>query len=300
MNDRCSILVINATGKEAASLGAQLAEPDVELTVVPDGFKALAVCKLRSPDMAVFIDCEKGMQAKDFYARVQSDPQTSVISVLLAGQELTSNKNMICFPQNAGCSALVVAIRLMLRERRFSSAVKENEAEVKDLQLTEKNTNFKRQRFIREFINMEILQCQRYGMPMSLIMVLPDKANLEKNMGIPVDTEVLYEHLSVIIYKICRISDQIVRLPNDELAVFLPSTLLDGAVDLAERLRSTLEGCTFVFNNFSSYVTASLGVSMLDKNDTDARKLMAYAQSAMHKAIQSGGNITMVAEQELS
>jgi diguanylate cyclase (GGDEF)-like protein len=78
--------------------------------------------------------------------------------------------------------------------------------------------------------------------------------------------------------------------------VILPGTGLDGAYELAERIREGIEGLRLTILGVDDAeplrVTASLGAAALPASGTDARALVAAADEALYQAKRAGKNQT--------
>ena len=91
-----------------------------------------------------------------------------------------------------------------------------------------------------------------------------------------------------------RGSDMLFRIGGEEFVILLSDTNLAGAELLAERIRSSIERHTLVFDMETIKVTASLGVSALMKDDA-ANAFIKRADAAMYKAKNTGRNRVVVA-----
>ena len=87
-----------------------------------------------------------------------------------------------------------------------------------------------------------------------------------------------------------RPQDLVARLGGDEFALILPHCMLHDAVDVAERLRRSLETCGFVWDDRRFAVTASIGVTCIDDVSTTLEQAMRRADSACYRAKEYGRN----------
>jgi len=86
-----------------------------------------------------------------------------------------------------------------------------------------------------------------------------------------------------------RGSDIVFRYGGEEFVILLSDTDIDGAKQMAERIRKSIENHTIAYGMETLKLTASLGVSSLRGNDNSA-SLLKRADSAMYKAKDNGRN----------
>ncbi|MCU7966566.1 MAG: GGDEF domain-containing protein, partial [gamma proteobacterium symbiont of Bathyaustriella thionipta] len=90
-----------------------------------------------------------------------------------------------------------------------------------------------------------------------------------------------------------RPSDMIARIGGEEFAVLLPDTSQEGAVKIAEQLRTDIQALDIPHSG-SNYkaVTISLGVAITDNSDQthSSAKLYQMADEALYEAKNSGRN----------
>jgi diguanylate cyclase (GGDEF)-like protein len=92
--------------------------------------------------------------------------------------------------------------------------------------------------------------------------------------------------------------DEPARYGGEELAVVLPGTDLEGAYNLAERVRAGIEELALPLLDRDGIlrVTASFGVATLPGSAEDTRDLVAAADEALYRAKRAGKNRTVRAE----
>jgi diguanylate cyclase (GGDEF)-like protein len=66
--------------------------------------------------------------------------------------------------------------------------------------------------------------------------------------------------------------------------------MLDGAVELSERLRQQIQDHTFVFQQDKIQVTISIGIAELSDEDRNAGELLKRADERLYQAKNSGRN----------
>ena len=107
----------------------------------------------------------------------------------------------------------------------------------------------------------------------------------------------MLRRVAEVVRESCRESDVPVRYGGEELALILPHTDLDGAHDIAERVRAAIEGLAVPRLDHQGWlkVTVSAGVAA----SAEGRKqiLVAAADGALYVAKRSGKNRTVLADE---
>jgi diguanylate cyclase (GGDEF)-like protein len=80
------------------------------------------------------------------------------------------------------------------------------------------------------------------------------------------------------------------RYGGEEFVLVLPETGKDQALQVAERLRQRVEGCTFQFADRRIPVTVSLGVGAFTAEEMDEQALIEMADRNLYRAKESGRN----------
>jgi diguanylate cyclase (GGDEF)-like protein len=80
------------------------------------------------------------------------------------------------------------------------------------------------------------------------------------------------------------------RLGGDEFAILLPHASIDAATEIAERLRSSIEGLEIVHGPVRIRVTASLGVAPAEMSAPDWDNLLMRCDQALYAVKRKGGN----------
>ncbi|NBW98482.1 GGDEF domain-containing protein [bacterium] len=101
---------------------------------------------------------------------------------------------------------------------------------------------------------------------------------------------VLKEVCSLIKNKLIRGKDSLGRYGGEEFALLLPDTPLQIAVDIAERIRTTIEKTQFRFDIQDIPVTISMGLSSRDSTTKSHGDLLATADKALYDAKNQGRN----------
>jgi len=92
-----------------------------------------------------------------------------------------------------------------------------------------------------------------------------------------------------------RASDTVGRLGGDEFLALLPETTLDGAREVAEKLRMALREPYDLGKGTTATVGASVGIAVFPQHGTDAEDLQRAADGALYHSKREGKNRISVA-----
>ena len=156
---------------------------------------------------------------------------------------------------------------------------------------------FNRRRF-QEAMATEVERSKRFGQAVGLVLLdLDDFKAVNDTYGHQQGDLVLRE-VARVLRERSREIDAPARYGGEELAVVLPGTDLEGAYNLAERVRAGIEELELPLleGNGALRVTASFGVATLPGSADDTRGLVAAADEALYRAKRAGKNRTVRAE----
>lgn len=116
--------------------------------------------------------------------------------------------------------------------------------------------------------------------------------------------DLVLTRLVTLIKEQVRACDIVARYGGEEFVVVLPSVTIDGAVEIAERLRCAVEDDSYITCGQGLKVTVSIGVQSLSGLEGDnsmgakdiAVKLLDDADKALYKAKTSGRNQVVVCQ----
>ncbi|MEA2492226.1 MAG: hypothetical protein QOJ29_137 [Thermoleophilaceae bacterium] len=148
---------------------------------------------------------------------------------------------------------------------------------------------------VREFhsrLDGEIDRAERFGTPLSLVMLDIDKfKSVNDTYGHQQGDRVLVE-VARVMRRLSRDVDLPARYGGEEMAVVLPQTDLAGAEQGAERMRAAIEGMQINRLDGGGLlpITASFGVASFPAEATDKTALIAAADAALYRAKRGGRN----------
>jgi len=175
--------------------------------------------------------------------------------------------------------------------RQIALAVAKAElvAEVQRLAVTDDLMGLYNYRGLMDLGAQEVDRAQRYGRPLSAIMMDIDRfKTLNDTYSHIVGNEILCR-LAERCRQVVRDADIVTRYGGDELCILLVETDDVTALHVAERIRQSVAGAPFLVSVGAIPATVSLGVSALKPGET-LNQLIARADRGLYHAKEGGRN----------
>lgn len=299
-----SILVVDDEQSQIDLIGDALKSAGYMVASAVDGFKAIAACKVRMPDL-ILLDLQMPlMSGLDVFKRLRSDEKTREIPIIFLRRkgerpsELAEAEDEYwVVSKPVAREELLSRVKTALREHILKAELRRKDLQLRELSLTDPLTSFRSPRYLAEFLRAELAQCRRYKVPLSLVILEVDKYREILATRGQAGCNNLMAQIASFINSQNREADILVRLSESELGLFLTHTDMQGAVEVAERLREAVAVTEFTSMDRKFNATVSIGVAQLaDFMDDAGKVLISYARSAVEQARTAGGNMTLIAE----
>src|SRR5437868_4032004 len=152
-------------------------------------------------------------------------------------------------------------------------------------------TQIHNQRYLIEFLDRELARSARHHRPLALIMFDIDWfKTINDELG-HLGGDFTLRELAGVVKQTVRREDLFARYGGEEFALVLVETGLDGAADVAERIRSSVESHPFRFEDKPFALTVSLGVAFTDGDAAlTAAGLLRQADDKLYQAKRAGRN----------
>ena len=153
---------------------------------------------------------------------------------------------------------------------------------------------------VRQFhgaLEHELERARRFESPLGLVMLdIDDFKRVNDTYGHQ-QGDVVLSSVARALRDLSRDIDEPARYGGEEMAVILPQTDLEGASQLAERMREAVEELRVprVDGEGHLSVTASFGVASIPFSAGDKESLIAAADAALYRAKRGGKNRVAVA-----
>ena len=166
--------------------------------------------------------------------------------------------------------------------------------EVQNLALTDALTGLYNRRGLFEIGHIEFSRICRLERPFSVIMIDIDHfKRVNDKYGHPVGDQMLIFLASELRSSI-RGTDIVGRYGGEEFAIFLSGSDGKAAMELAQRLRATIEKTPFHVGEAEISITLSLGVAEYNENNPNLETMVARADQALYVAKHKGRNQVVV------
>ena len=150
-------------------------------------------------------------------------------------------------------------------------------------------------RYLDRHLSEECARARRFNLPLSVLLLDIDHfKRINDTFGHPAGDQVLAAFAGLVKQQL-REPDIVTRYGGEEFMVIATQTPRQGAVDLAERLRTTVESQRFSLHNVAGgtakiSLTCSIGVASFGNEIDHAEKLILAADENMYRAKHQGRN----------
>ncbi|HEX9077441.1 MAG TPA: sensor domain-containing diguanylate cyclase, partial [Anaerolineae bacterium] len=162
--------------------------------------------------------------------------------------------------------------------------------DVQQLAITDELTGIYNRRGLYQFGEREVERARRFHRPLSAIMFDIDHFKWVNDRHSHAAGDQVLRALAECSQKNARHLDILGRYGGEEFVLLLPETDIPTASQVAERLRSSIQNTTVVFEGHEICVTASLGIAELTLAMADLSALIAAADNALLAAKDAGRN----------
>jgi diguanylate cyclase (GGDEF)-like protein/PAS domain S-box-containing protein len=190
-----------------------------------------------------------------------------------------------CFVSHqAGQRLIVVGIAEDITEK------KQLEDDLQRLATTDVLTQSSNRRHFFECAQREFEQARLQGTPMAFLLLDVDDFKLVNDTYGHQEGDVVLQRIAECGRKTLRRGDLFGRIGGEEFAAVFPGCAPDMAKQIAERLQREIQRLVFPHGEKSFGITASQGLTNLDKQDQGLEALYARADAAMYQAKRQGKN----------
>lgn len=205
--------------------------------------------------------------------------------------DMVDGRWMLVSEQLLPSGELLLQAKNITRQKVLESQLQSSVSTLRNLALTDELTQLANRRSFRASVEQEQERYRAEHDPVDVALIIIDldhfKRVNDKYSHLAGD-QVLKE-LAIRMKQTLRAHDMIGRLGGEEFAVFLGNIDMQGAMQIAKRLKDIISDTPVEFEGQKIHVTASLGVD-LDSAESTFEKLYAAADAALYDAKAAGRN----------
>jgi diguanylate cyclase (GGDEF)-like protein len=176
---------------------------------------------------------------------------------------------------------------------RFTITMEQSLLKLEQLSTTDQLTGLYNRRYLETVLATESERAERYDSPFSVLIADIDHFKLINDQYGHAEGDVILQEISRSLENSCRSTDIICRWGGEEFLILSPGVELDGAITLAEKLRTAVFSLSFhqrlSISSPNPVGTLSIGVSQFRKKEATGN-LLIRADDALYQAKQRGRN----------
>jgi diguanylate cyclase (GGDEF)-like protein len=191
-------------------------------------------------------------------------------------------------------------LRLRRKELELEKALDEvvkQQRLFKQLSITDELTGLYNRRHLNTILNQEFQRSLRHNNDLSCLMLDLDYFKKVNDKYGHDFGDIVLRTFSSIVEEFIRSSDFAFRFGGEEFLILLPETNIEGAKQVAEKIRLRMTHEKIISDNIEATVKVSIGVaSMHHNNPENSDRLLAFADKALYTAKECGRNQVRIFE----
>jgi diguanylate cyclase (GGDEF)-like protein len=181
-------------------------------------------------------------------------------------------------------------LQVLANQLAVSLANAESVRRLEELATTDGLTGCLNKRTFLDELDRRIKAAERFGRKLSLVVTDIDHFKAVNDTYGHATGDVVIKELGAILKRVKRETDLVARFGGEEFCVLCEETDIEGAVQLAERVREVLSEKVFQTELGKLRVTASLGVATFPMHAKSAHELFETTDKALYAAKHAGRN----------
>jgi diguanylate cyclase (GGDEF)-like protein/PAS domain S-box-containing protein len=191
-----------------------------------------------------------------------------------------------------------VSIRTdITRQKQIQKAFERTNKQLQKLSQLDDLTGIANRRAYEKHAEIEIQSAHRTDKSLSLLVIdIDDFKSVNDNLGHDTGDFVLRQVAQKISESLPRTTDFVARFGGEEFVVLMPSTKVEGAYRVAERIRNNINKINILISGSKQpeHITVSIGCANLVGLNLDKNLLFKQADTALYQAKNSGKNKSVI------
>lgn len=161
---------------------------------------------------------------------------------------------------------------------------------LRDSSLRDGATHLYNRRFLEEFIDKTTEQALRSHLTYSILMIDIDYFKMVNDTYGHDSGDIVIKTLAEILQQNVRKADLPIRYGGEEFLVLLHNTTPEGALQVAQKIRTAFAAKKYQFGSDSVEKTLSIGISHFPSDADSIWKVIKFADLALYEAKHTGRN----------
>jgi diguanylate cyclase (GGDEF)-like protein len=170
---------------------------------------------------------------------------------------------------------------------------------LRDSSLRDGATRLYNRRFMEEFIDKTVDQSLRTNDSYAILMIDIDYFKMVNDTYGHDSGDVVIRALAEILQSSVRQSDLPIRYGGEEFLIFLHNTTKEGAVSVADKIRTQFSAQKFQFGSETVQKTLSIGIAHFPADADSIWKVIKFADVALYEAKHTGRNRVVEFKKEM-
>jgi len=304
---RGRILVVEDSRVQAERVGRVLTREGYDVSFAPDGANAVRQVMVSAPDVLLLDLVLPDQNGIEVLRKLKRLPGAFFPVIIFSSQDdLKARVNGLrngaedYVSKEADDTELLARVGAMLRIKELQDRLHDMNDKLERLSVTDGLTELFNHRHFQTRLREEFGRAQRYGDPLSLLMIDLDRFKAVNDQWLHTFGDKVLREVAVLIRNSVRDHDVSARYGGEEFAVILPKTHLANALHVARRISRAIAEHRFVVDGVRDAatdlpqeigITCSCGVASFPGPEvTSPELLVKRADEALFRAKDAGRN----------
>lgn len=295
------VLVVDDLNINLQIVGAILDREGYATTFATNGQQALSRMKNAQPDLVLLDLMMPEMDGFQVCENLLNNRDRREIPIIFVTASQEQKHLLQAFDRGAvdyitkpfNPPELLARVKTHLELKHTRDELKKAVAELEKLATTDSLTGIANRRSLLLMGENEFLRARRYNRQLSVLMLDVDRfKQINDTYGHAVGDEALTAIANAIVSTL-RKGDSFGRFGGEEFLAFLPETGLDAAVEVANRIRTTIAELSLFSGKKQVQMTISIGVTEYSENDEKIDTVIQRSDKALYHAKHRGRNLVV-------